>query len=60
MMPASNSFRAAVEAEDHDAIPALLAPDIEFLSPVAFAPYRGRDLVAAILRGADHAFDDFR
>lgn len=49
-------FRAAVEAGDHDAIPSLLAEHVTFLSPVAFAPYEGRDLVAAILRGALRAF----
>jgi hypothetical protein len=53
-------FRAAVESGDHDAIPALLAEDVTFLSPVAFAPYEGRDLVSAILRGAGRAFEDFR
>src|SRR3954447_688613 len=53
-------FRSAVEAGDHAAIPALLSPGVTFLSPVAFAPYHGRDLVAAILRGAGRAFEDFR
>jgi hypothetical protein len=53
-------FRQAVEAEDHDAIPMLLAADVTFLSPVAFAPYQGRELVAAILRGAGRAFEEFR
>ncbi|MDH6115142.1 hypothetical protein P3T36_004061 [Kitasatospora sp. MAP12-15] len=53
-------FRKAVEAHDHQAIPALLAEDAAFLSPVAFAPYQGRAMVAAILRGADRAFEDFR
>jgi hypothetical protein len=53
-------FRAAVESGDHAAIPALLAEDVTFLSPVAFAPYEGRDVVAAILRGAGRAFEDFR
>jgi ketosteroid isomerase-like protein len=52
-------FRQAVEAHDLDAIPDLLAEDVTFLSPVAFQPYRGRALVAAILRGADRAFEDF-
>jgi hypothetical protein len=54
-----HAFRSAVEAHDHDAIPPLLAEDVTFLSPVAFAPYEGRALVAAILRGADRAFEDF-
>lgn len=53
-------FRAAVEAANHEAVAALLAPDVEFLSPVAFSPYRGRDLVSAILLGASRAFEDFR
>jgi SnoaL-like domain len=52
-------FRAAVEAGDHDAFSGLLTPNVTFLSPVAFAPYEGRDLVAAILRGAARVFDDF-
>jgi len=52
-------FRAAVEARDLSAVPALLAPEVTFLSPVAFAPYNGRELVAAILRGASRVFEDF-
>jgi hypothetical protein len=50
-------FRHAVERRDLGAVPALLAEDVTFLSPVAFQPYRGRALVAAILRGADRAFE---
>jgi hypothetical protein len=56
----TNTFRAAVEAGDLDALPPLLADNVTFLSPVAFAPYEGRDLVAAILRGAFRVFEDFR
>jgi hypothetical protein len=52
-------FRQAVEARDLDAFPGLLAEDVTFLSPVAFQPYQGRELVAAILRGAARAFEDF-
>jgi hypothetical protein len=55
-----HAFRAAVEANDHDALPALLAEQVTFLSPVAFAPYEGREMVAAILRGAGRAFEAFR
>ncbi|WP_026910592.1 nuclear transport factor 2 family protein [Patulibacter minatonensis] len=54
------SFRAAVEAHDPDAFPALLAPGVTFRSPVVFQPYEGRELVAAILRGAFRVFEDFR
>jgi ketosteroid isomerase-like protein len=44
-------FRAAVEAGDFAALGDLLADDVVFRSPVAFKPYEGRALVAAILRG---------
>ena len=53
-------FRQAVEARNLGRFPDLLAEDVTFLSPVAFQPYQGRMLVAAILRGADRAFEDFR
>lgn len=53
-------FRAAVEKGDLDALPALLAEDVTFLSPVAFAPYEGRAAVAAILRAVTRVFADFR
>jgi len=52
-------FRVAVEAEDFEAIPALLAEDVTFLSPVAFRPYQGRELVGAILRGVGRVLTDF-
>jgi len=52
-------FRAAVEAGDHAAIEALLADDVVFTSPVAFAPYPGKPITAAILRGVTRVFEDF-
>ncbi|GAA2099972.1 nuclear transport factor 2 family protein [Streptomyces albiaxialis] len=54
------AFRAAVESGDHAAIGELLADDVVFTSPVAFRPYRGRALTAAILRGVARVFEDFR
>ena len=60
MAASTNAFRAAVEAGDHGAIAPLLAEQVTFLSPVAFTPYRGREMVAAILRGAGRVFSDFR
>ena len=60
MAASTNAFRAAVEAGDHGAIAPLLAEQATFLSPVAFTPYRGREMVAAILRGAGRVFSDFR
>jgi len=52
-------FRTAVEQRDLDAVRGLLAEDVVFLSPVAFKPYRGREMVFAILRGAMRVFQDF-
>jgi len=53
-------FRQAVEARDHTAIEALLADDVVFTSPVAFKPYPGKPITAAILRGVMRVFEDFR
>ncbi|MEU5758086.1 nuclear transport factor 2 family protein [Nocardia sp. NPDC047648] len=53
-------FRAAVEARDAAAIEALLADDVVFTSPVAFKPYPGKAITAAILRAVMRVFEDFR
>ena len=53
-------FRAAVEAGDFAALGNLLADDVVFRSPVAFRPYEGRAIVAAILRGVGRVFTNFR
>jgi hypothetical protein len=53
-------FRAVVEARQFEAIRALLADDVPFLSPVALALYSRRELVVAFLRGASRAFEEFR
>jgi hypothetical protein len=53
-------FRKAVEANDHVAIEALLAENVVFTSPVAFKPYPGKAITAAILRGVSRVFADFR
>lgn len=53
-------FRAAVEARDEAAIEALLADDVVFTSPVAFQPYPGKPITAAILRAVIRVFDDIR
>ena len=55
-----NAFRQAVEARDTAAIEALLADDVVFTSPVAFKPYPGKPVTAAILRAAMRVFEDFR
>ncbi|MCH9667784.1 MAG: nuclear transport factor 2 family protein [Actinomycetia bacterium] len=55
-----HSFRKAVEDRDEAAIEALLAEDVVFTSPVAFKPYPGKPITAAILRGVMCVFTDFR
>ncbi len=55
-----NAFRAAVEADDLEAIGDLLADDVRFTSPVAFRPYEGKPITHAILRAVSQVFQDFR
>jgi hypothetical protein len=55
-----NAFRKAVEARDTDAMEACLAENVVFTSPVAFTPYPGKALTAAILRGVLRVFENFR
>ncbi|MGA8122861.1 MAG: nuclear transport factor 2 family protein [Mycobacterium sp.] len=57
---ATHAFRKAVEEHDEQAIAALLADDVVFTSPVAFKPYVGKPITAAILRGVLRVFVDFR
>ncbi|HEY8981559.1 MAG TPA: nuclear transport factor 2 family protein [Streptomyces sp.] len=52
-------FRKAVENDDMDAVEALLADDVVFTSPVAFKPYAGKPITAAILRAVTRVFEDF-
>jgi hypothetical protein len=54
------AFRAAVEAGDFAGVADLLADDVVFRSPVAFKPYVGKPVVAAIVRGVGRVFTDFR
>ena len=58
------AFREAVEATfagtgDMDRAADLLAEDVVFTSPVAFKPYPGKAITAAILRGVSRVFTDF-
>ena len=54
------AFRKAVEDADGEAMAACLADDVVFTSPVAFKPYPGKPITAAILRGVLRVFEDFR
>jgi hypothetical protein len=58
------AFREAIEAALNDgggfgAVEDLLADDVVFTSPVAFKPYPGKAITAAILRGVSRVFTDF-
>jgi len=52
-------FRKAVEARDVEAMIALLADDVIFTSPIAFKPYAGKAITAAILATVVEIFEDF-
>lgn len=58
------AFRELVESsiDKHtlDGVEDLLADDVVFRSPVAFKPYPGKPITAAILNGVARVFSDFR
>jgi hypothetical protein len=58
------AFRVGIESAlaggGFDAVEATLAEDVVFTSPVAFKPYAGKAITAAILRGVGRVFEDFR
>ena len=58
-MSTTHPFRKAVEEGDEAAIAAMLADTVVFTSPVAFKPYVGKPITAAILRGVLRVFEDF-
>ncbi|MDQ2849890.1 nuclear transport factor 2 family protein [Dermatophilaceae bacterium Sec6.4] len=57
---AIDEFRRFVEAGQHSGIAALLAPDVQFNSPVKFHPFTGREMVAGLLSVVGSIFEDFR
>lgn len=59
-MGSQHPFRTAREQNNEAAIAALLADDVVFTSPVAFKPYVGKPITAAILRGVARVFEGFR
>ncbi|MBE7323671.1 nuclear transport factor 2 family protein [Nocardioides sp. Y6] len=54
-----DAFRHAVESRDLAGVESLLADDVVFHSPVAFQPYPGKAVTAAILREVIEVFEDF-
>jgi hypothetical protein len=54
------AFRAAVEAQDRDAMVAALAPDVVLHSPITFRPFEGREAVSLLFGVLLDTFEDFR
>ncbi len=53
------AFREAVEANDLQAIEALLSEDVVFRSPAVFTPYEGKAAAMHILRNVIEVFENF-
>lgn len=53
-------FRATIESGNLAGLADLFADDVVFRSPVAFKPYEGPAITAAIIRGVSRVFTDFR
>jgi len=53
------AFRAAVEAQDRDAMVAALAPDVVLHSPITFRPFEGREAVSTLFGVLLRTFEDF-
>ncbi len=54
------TFREAIDTRDLAAVEEMLADDVVFHSPVAYRPYPGKAITAAILRAVVEVFTDFR
>lgn len=53
------AFKTAVENSDLASASALLADDVEFHSPVAFKPFKGKEAVTEVLGNVLETFEDF-
>ena len=53
------AWHAMIRSRDTSGLPALLAPDAVFRSPVAHKPYAGAAAVALILQTAEKVFSNF-
>jgi hypothetical protein len=54
-----HAFREAVEARDHAAMVAAMAPDVQLYSPVAHRPFDGRESVSGLFTALLETFEDF-
>jgi hypothetical protein len=59
-MSTAESYRAAIERMDIDAVGELFAQDIVFHSPVTFHPFLGKETVTRLLGEVAQVFEDFR
>jgi ketosteroid isomerase-like protein len=55
-----HAFRAAIESGDLSTIGNLFTEDAILHSPIAYRPYQGRDIVAAIISAVANVFEGFR
>jgi len=55
-----NEFRAAAQTKDLERMLGLMTDDVVFRSPVVYKPYRGKEVVGALLRAVMRVFEDFR
>jgi hypothetical protein len=53
------AFRRAVEAHELDRVGELLTEDVVLHSPIAFKPYRGREMVATVINLVASVLEDF-
>src|SRR3954466_15802684 len=60
MSALSDPFRDAVLRRDHAGMVDALAPAVVFNSPVAFQPFKGREVVGQMLAAVMETFEDFR
>ncbi len=59
MHPTIQKFHDTVLAQDHAAVPALMAEDVRFKPPTYWATWNGREAVAAVLGHVNEVFTDF-
>jgi SnoaL-like domain len=55
-----HAFRAAVESGEFDTIGTVFTEDVVLHSPIAHRPYRGREMVAAIIAAVAEVLQGFR
>ncbi|MGH3553973.1 MAG: nuclear transport factor 2 family protein [Mycobacterium sp.] len=55
-----HAFRSAVESGEFDTIGDIFAEDVVLHSPIAHRPYRGREMVAAIVCAVAEVLEGFR